>query len=264
LQPHGSKQPFFCVHGAGGNVFRFVELARQCGHCDPERPFYGLQARGLAGEGDPLQTVEEMAAHYIEAIRVQQPTGPYCLGGYSMGGLVVAEIARLFLERGEKVSFLGMLDAVSSPDLQVRVFEQFGIVALFARELEIAVAWEDLEGLEADEQLGRVLETGWKAKKVPAEFGVKDALRYLRVMEATIEATRRSRQPRPYTGKITVFRGEDPIPCGPDMGWAELAQGGIEVHPIAGDHSTIFASPHVEAFAELLGRCLDRAEEGGV
>jgi len=47
MQPEGSKPPFFCVHGVGGNVVGFHELAR---HMKPDYRFYGLQSQGLGGK----------------------------------------------------------------------------------------------------------------------------------------------------------------------------------------------------------------------
>ena len=52
IQPGGSKPPFFCVHGFGGGVLDYGELARLLG---PDQPFYGLQARGMDGV-TPLHT----------------------------------------------------------------------------------------------------------------------------------------------------------------------------------------------------------------
>lgn len=46
IQAQGTKRPFFCVPGAGGNVLYFRELA---GHLGQDRPFYGLQVVGLDG-----------------------------------------------------------------------------------------------------------------------------------------------------------------------------------------------------------------------
>ena len=40
-----------------------------------------------------------------------QPEGPYHLGGFSFGGLVAYEAARLLIEDGEKVAFLGVVDS---------------------------------------------------------------------------------------------------------------------------------------------------------
>jgi amino acid adenylation domain-containing protein len=83
IQPNGTKRPFFCVPGIGGNVTDFYELALQLGN---EQPFYGLQAVGLDGKSKPYTNIEDMATHYI--MQTVQPQGPYLLGGHSFGALV--------------------------------------------------------------------------------------------------------------------------------------------------------------------------------
>ena len=64
IQPNGDKLPFFCVHGAGGNVLVFRDLSRRLG---PDQPFYGLQAQGVDGKLPPLERIEDMASQYLEA-----------------------------------------------------------------------------------------------------------------------------------------------------------------------------------------------------
>src|SRR6266851_10438106 len=91
IQTGGSKPPFFCVHGGGGNVLIYRELAR---HLGADYPFYGLQARGLDGSNDYLTTTETMAESSLREIRELQPEGPYYLGGFCMGGQVAFEMAR--------------------------------------------------------------------------------------------------------------------------------------------------------------------------
>src|SRR4030095_15337328 len=90
IQPGGTKHPFFCVHGVGGNVLTYRALAQYLG---PDQPLYGLQSAGLDGKQTPHTTVEAMAAHYVEAICDLQPEGPYFLGGLSFGGIVAYEMA---------------------------------------------------------------------------------------------------------------------------------------------------------------------------
>jgi amino acid adenylation domain-containing protein len=105
LQPGGSRPPFFCVHGAAGQVLCFRALAQGL---RPDQPFYGLQA--IESEGAPAR-VEDLAGRYITEIRSVQPHGPYCLGGYSFGGVVAFEIARQLQDEGEEVALLALLDA---------------------------------------------------------------------------------------------------------------------------------------------------------
>ena len=105
IQPGGSKPPFFCVHGGGGNVLIFRELARLA--WPRTIPFYGLQARGLDGSDDYLTTVEAMAAALPgRDSRELQPEGPYYLGGFCMGGQVAYEMAQIASQRwpGSRIS----------------------------------------------------------------------------------------------------------------------------------------------------------------
>ncbi len=105
LQPNGTERPFFCVHANTGIVY-YRELAMVLG---PDQPFYGLQAQGLDGRRPPLETVEEMATHYIREIREVQPEGPYYLGGYSFGGRVAFEMARQLLAQGQRTALLAFI-----------------------------------------------------------------------------------------------------------------------------------------------------------
>eukprot|EP00494_Astrolonche_serrata_P016437 UN16603 len=73
-----------------GNVLNLRHLAQLIGE---ERPFYGLQARGLYGDHAPHETFEAMASDYIAEIKTVQPEGPYILGGFSGGGITAYEIA---------------------------------------------------------------------------------------------------------------------------------------------------------------------------
>jgi hypothetical protein len=51
----GERTPFFLVAGMFGNVLNLRHLARLLG---TDRPFYGLQARGLYGDQAPHDTFE--------------------------------------------------------------------------------------------------------------------------------------------------------------------------------------------------------------
>ncbi|MFN7670793.1 MAG: type I polyketide synthase [Planctomycetota bacterium] len=104
---HGDGTPFFLVAGMFGNVLNLRHLAQLCGG---DRPFYGLQARGLFGDMAPHATFEEAAADHIAELRTVQPHGPYLLGGFSGGGITAYEMARQLRAAGEEVALLVLLD----------------------------------------------------------------------------------------------------------------------------------------------------------
>ena len=103
----GQLTPFFLVAGMFGNVLNLRHLAHLVG---TDRPFYGLQARGLYGDHEPHLTFEEMAFDYIKELRTVQPQGPYFLGGFSGGGITAFEIAKQLLGVNEKIALLVLLD----------------------------------------------------------------------------------------------------------------------------------------------------------
>src|SRR5690606_25928539 len=95
----------------GGNVLLYRTLAQ---YLTPERPLYGLQARGLDGQSEPLKTIEAMAEAYLAEIRSVQPHGPYLLGGYCLGGTVPYATAPRVQQAGEYVAPVAMPDTYNS------------------------------------------------------------------------------------------------------------------------------------------------------
>jgi thioesterase domain-containing protein len=57
-----------------------------------------------------FNTIEEMAACYIEQIKAAQPKGPYTIIGWSFGGAVAFEMAHQLINAGEQVSHVMLLD----------------------------------------------------------------------------------------------------------------------------------------------------------
>jgi len=102
----GAKTPFFLVAGMFGNVLNLRHLAHLVGS---DRPFYGLQARGLFGDEEPHRSIEAAATDYIAEMRQVQPTGPYMVGGFSGGGITAYEIAQQLTAQGEEISSVIML-----------------------------------------------------------------------------------------------------------------------------------------------------------
>jgi phthiocerol/phenolphthiocerol synthesis type-I polyketide synthase E len=116
IQTSGSRPPFFCMHGAGGNVLSYRKLSQYLGS---DQPFYGLQSKGLDGSSEPLKTIEEMAALYVGEIRTLQPRGPYFLGGYCMGGTVAYEVAQRLHAAGDQVALLALFDTMNWHNIPV-------------------------------------------------------------------------------------------------------------------------------------------------
>ena len=108
LRPGSSERPpFFCVHGAAGNVLSVRTLAMAL---PTNLPFYCFEDKGLDGSA-PFESIEEAARCYIDELRRVQPHGPYYIGGGCYGGIVAFEIARTLEELGEPMAALVLFDS---------------------------------------------------------------------------------------------------------------------------------------------------------
>jgi len=260
IQPGGSRRPLFLVHPAGGHVFPYVHLAQFLG---PDQPCYGLQGRGVEDGQDPHTRIEDMAAHYIQALQTVQPSGPYLLGGWSMGGVVAFEMAQQLHAQGQRVALLAMLDGrIPTPD---ETFPEEDSEAILLVERYFGISFgpiASLAGLPNDEQLAFILEQAKRAGLVPAELDVSQARRFVKLLRSDLWATQNYGL-RPYPGRIAFFKAsetQEGASSDPTMGWSEWASGGVEVHFVPGNHANLIYEPHVEVLAEKLTACLNQAQ----
>jgi thioesterase domain-containing protein len=265
IQASGRKPPFFCVHGQLGNVLNFRYLAH---HLGSDRPFYGLQAQGLDGKQAPYFRVEDMAAHYIREIRTIQPEGPYFLGGNSMGGTVAFEMAQQLHKQGQKVAALVMFDTFGRGCFPRLSFRQQHYLAYLLR---LGVSKSVLN--EVNELLQRKRQEIICKLYLSLGHPLPHHLQRAFVAEANMQA-KKGYVPQVYPGRITLFRASEPsvftqlyLPRPEDWynrdplhGWGNLAEGGLDLHDVPGDHFSLFEEPHVQVLAERLNACLDEAQ----
>jgi amino acid adenylation domain-containing protein len=260
IRTEGSGLPFFCVHPAGGDVLAFAPLARALAG----RPFYGLQSRGLAG-GEPLATIEEMAALYLEEIRGVQPQGPYLLGGWSLGALIAFEMARQLDAAGEEVALLAVLD--STPDLagggpQPDELDFLLDIAVYIESFwraDLGLTRADLVDLGSEERLELLTAQLQSVDLLPPGAGVERVRRILEVYQANARAVQAYR-PTFYPGQVTLFRAVDGAAAASadDYGWGRIS-GQVEVCPVPGTHMTLMTEPCVRTLAQEFGVRLEAA-----
>jgi thioesterase domain-containing protein/acyl carrier protein len=268
MQLGGSKRPFFCAHGIGGNIVAYQELARMLG---PDQVFYGLQTPILEF-AHKFKTLEEMVANYVEEIRNVQPEGPYLLGGWSMGGVIAFEMANQLSAQGQEVGLLAVMD-VRPPVDESEAEELDGDLIKMALEFTIesfnlsldlfASDWDHIMGLEADERLRFILEKGQAAKVLHKDLGLLQVRRLYDLINVNFRLLR-DYKPSAYPGEIVLFKArngefENEVE---DFraAWDALADGGVKMHVIPSTHFQMLSTPHVEHLAGLLHGYFDEAE----
>jgi amino acid adenylation domain-containing protein len=248
LQTAGSKPTFFFVHGLGGTVMRFHELAK---HMVPDQPFYCFQAQGMDGRLPCLWHVEEMADLYVEHMRAAQSRGPYFLGGYSFGGLVALEMARRLRADGEEIALLTLVDTyLPGPKESQSLLSGF----LLGRFLELSNEQKWAYVKKRTVRYGRGIKRRIVALYLPPAIKA--------VREACAAAERRY-QPKLYDGRVVIFRASEKALRGlddPQGGWRKYADGGIEIHEVDGDHGNILNEPQVRGLATQIRARLEKAQ----
>jgi thioesterase domain-containing protein len=236
----GTQTPFFCVHGAGGNVLNFQALAKRLGD---HQAFYGLQAKGVS-DGEPAHSIEEMAAAYIESIRRVRPHGPYLLGGYSGGGVVAYEMAQRLRADGEDV-ILTFLDTFhpssrASPPTRRQRFEY--LVAEGAPYLSrtgTAKLTRMVHGFRDGVRFRY-----YQRRGLPLPLELRDAL-----VTQAFDRAATAYVPKRYEGAVTLFRARTIAPMfahvGPTLGWGDLIPK-LEIIEVPGDHRTLMVEPNVQ------------------
>ena len=263
IKPTGNKIPIYIVHGAGLNVLLFNTLAK---HMDADQPVYGLQAKGLNGVDVPLNRMEDIAAHYISAIRAQNPDGPYALAGYSFGGIIAYEMARQLETLGKEVRMLGMFDtyAYRTPYYDPWLVKYAKRSLYLGRKIWHAVTFKD-GFTKTITTRATALERGsirllWKLKFGTAQqqtgfFG------YSNKIDDMNNEAQKHYIIQPYDIAIELFRAETRSFYLDDyeyMGWKPYALKGVNIHNIPGEHNTIFKEPNDKQFAAILQECLDK------
>src|SRR5271157_20951 len=248
IQVGDSRPPFFCVHGAGGVIIRFYDLAR---HLGSEQPVYGLQARGL-DENYPCHTrVEDMAAHYITEMRSVQPRGPYYVGGYSFGGVVALEIAQQLKAEGEETAVVVLFDTFSPA-------HKDGVSGNGATDLGQKVSSALLDLWRSPQKGSQVRETARLFRKgIHRRWSHMTVPRRLKIVRKACEQAAREYVPQTYSGRVVLFRSSPHLRLGdPYQEWNRYIVGGLEVHEVHGDHDNVLLEPQVRSVAEQLRPCL--------
>jgi thioesterase domain-containing protein len=238
-----------------------VRLAQ---HLGSQRPFYGLQAKGLDGKDQPYTNVEEMAAYYIEAVRSVQPDGPYLLAGWSMGGIVALEMARQLSEHGHDVARLLLIDSVPDRGNESQtVIQDHELLSHFLNNAGIRIDTpvfngENLERLTLDELLAYILDLGRAKAVLPPDTTLADMRHLFEVNKANLFAFRSYVVP-PVPCPATLFKAsEQPEGRRSEIidRWKALTSAGIEVQLIPGDHFSMLREPNVELLADSVKKTL--------
>lgn len=235
----GPQQPWlFLLAG----VQMYQELARQL---TIDMPVYGLFSQAEmdlldwpADKPLPPFSIETLAGSYVDLIRSLQPHGPYCLGGFSIGGVLAYEVAQRLIAAGEEIRLLVMLDCAMPGKGWKRL--KAGIVRR-ARMIQ-------RDGLGHFAHLYRQV-------RVLQETQAQPGGRRIQVYAQAILQYKA----RASTMPVAFFQAAGDTSTQPAYGWGALTPN-MTIDRVPGTHSDVLEVPNVLELARHLSRRLAEAK----
>ncbi|XP_003464876.2 fatty acid synthase [Cavia porcellus] len=258
-----TERPLFLVHPIEGSTTVFHSLAAKL-----SVPTYGLQCTQAA----PLDSIQSLAAYYIDCIKQVQPEGPYRVAGYSYGACVAFEMCSqlqaqqepapahnsLFLFDGSHTYVLAYTQsyrAKMTPGCEAEAeaeaicfFVQQFTDAEHNRMLEALLPLKDLEERVAA-AVDFITQSHQNLNRRELRFA---ALSFYYKLRAIEQYTPRAK----YHGNVTLLRAKTGGAYGEDLGadynLSQVCDGKVSVHIIEGDHRTLLEGSGLESIISII------------
>jgi nonribosomal peptide synthetase DhbF len=249
LRRNGNLPPLFCIHPAAGLSLGYAGLIQ---YLEPERPLYGLQARGLSQLQVLPRSVDEMALDYIKEIRKIQPRGPYHFLGWSFGGIVAYAVAAQFQQQDERVALLALLDAYPSVDQSPTNSGSEDLVAGRMRNLGYSPGSKDLDPETIRELL-------WRHGHIPQALNRNQLACMLNIYKNNLKLAA-SFMPNRFVGDLLFFAAKftaDAAAPNPEA-WNVYIDGRITIHVVECQHHEMIAPAPLTKIGAVLALELQR------
>ena len=253
IRSNGTKPPLFCIHAIDGEVMPYGNLAP---HLADDQPVYGLRLN-VEDVKSETGNMKNLAAKYVAEIRSVQSEGPYFLLGYSFGGVLAFELAQQLYSIGQEVAFLGFFDTMNPQYRPQRLWIR---LPLFKR---LARSFNKFKAVSAGQRMTYLLMKldKWLKGIKKSDFSSDKK----NDCQEILANWKDEYVPAIYPGRITIFRAVDEQKRYSDqidekLGWEGLAQGGLIVYEVAGDHGTIVYQENIKSLGERLMACLQETQ----
>ncbi|MEM7534082.1 MAG: amino acid adenylation domain-containing protein [Chloroflexota bacterium] len=260
LQPKGDKTPIFFVHPSGGSAFSYHQIAALMG---TERPFYAVQPRGTEPGQAFHDSVEEMAADYVKAIYEVQPEGPYLLAGWSFGGLVNIEMARIMEQDGKEAPLVIMIDTPAPYANNMGVEDDVEFLLERLPYFHQQISLDKLDFYNSNEEKVKYMMQEMRiGGLLQPDIDDKDARHWLNLYKHHNQIADLYTPSAPFPGKIVFFTPGEEIPFDVRMGspeeWADFATNGLEILESAGNHFTMVSPTNTPVLVDHIQACIIR------
>jgi thioesterase domain-containing protein len=208
--------------------------------------------------------VEEMAGHYLTAVRTVQPYGPYLLGGWSMGGIIAYEMAQQLRAQGESTAWLALIDTHVENSHQSEITDERDLALSFALDLGLSFDFNGLllpqeqlsppSPLSSEEKLAYIVTQAKQAGIFPPDMELSQVQHLFELFTNNVHASERYR-PSVYPGPVTLFKAREYLSAPPSddetLGWKAFVSH-LTIQDIPGNHFTMMRAANIQILGESL------------
>jgi len=141
----------FFIHDGSGEVEGYLEF---CKHLRSPFNCWGIRVNWLENVAPSNRSIQEISSDYIHKLQTLQPSGPYNILGWSLGGTIAFEMVRQLEMQGETILFFAIID--SPPPLNkpansipiITVHQELEFIRQFLPELILNINPETIQSLD--------------------------------------------------------------------------------------------------------------------
>ncbi|UCH96069.1 MAG: hypothetical protein JSV88_04245, partial [Candidatus Aminicenantes bacterium] len=271
LKKANNKNHLFFIHDGSGEVEGYINF---CNSLDSDYNCWGIKAEGFENYAPKNIKIEELAKQYIKKIKIIQPSAPYCITGWSLGGTIAFEMVNQLEQMNQTVDFFAIIDA-PPPDqdstqplqeftleselnwsnnyLSRDIYEKIKNASTIKHMWALIAAHLESGSINTDAVSGRI-------KKILAQYGgrgitnyqnlnISQMIRYLNILRSFHQARVSYIPPGKIDTPIQYFKASQSEKINHEM-WGKYAINPLRLYEIQGDHYSIFTSPSVTDFAK--------------
>jgi amino acid adenylation domain-containing protein len=255
--------PLFLCAPTGGLTGSYFKLSQLLGN----RPVFGLQDPGLNRKGVLYKDIYELSEIFAKEILSTHIKGSVCLGGWSFGGIVALETAKILSEAGMMVEKIIAFDSYAP--LQKKLEPKDSQLYVSVARLLANLAGDILPEKELDsyctstneEGLTRLLQLAIKGDLLPENASNSDMLLLFNVFKNNVTVLNKH-VCTPHSFELHLFEPIDEVPaylrtsafertdeCA-STSWEKL--GKLKAYKTTGHHLNMLAEPNVRSLGTAL------------
>jgi non-ribosomal peptide synthetase component F/aryl carrier-like protein len=258
LNSGDDRDTLFLVHPSGGSISRYLSLVRLL---PPQLKVVAFQPPGFSSDEEPYNSVEELARRYVTASENLSSRGSRTVLGWSFGGSVAFELARVAAEHGSAVDRLLLLEppmptSAARCALDSEISNLREVVRLLSSRAQEVVDSEQMR-----QRVKQALETADLAENYPRETVLSMSPLWIGLIEA-----HRDFQPKVLSSDVELVVSREGLQASSERArntvgdsfelylnyWSDHIDGRVMVEVAGDSHLAMVDGPGAEELAAIL------------